>query len=304
MTRQEYFLAKFEEKRLASGKRFQEFAENSADYFIEPFKISDNIYYVGDKKVCIHLIDTGDGLILIDSGYPWCKHLLVESIRRTGLDPKNIRWLLHTHGHFDHFGASEEFRKLYGCKLAISKVDAESLRQKPHRSHIDTYTCQNNGLRIPEFDLEFEDGEVFELGNTRIRCVLTPGHTVGVMSFFFDTTFNGETHLAGLFGGAGISAILLPHMTYNEDEFDCPNAMLCSLERVENEPVTIHLGNHPSNNDTLAKREKQLKEGGNPFVSADSWTNFIKRMKEAAKTAAIQNEEMEREYELMNSKQM
>lgn len=135
-----------------------------------------------------------------------------------------------------------------------------------------------------------------------MRCVLTPGHTVDVMSFFFDTAFNGETHLAGLFGGAGINAILLPHMTYNEDEFNCPNAMLNSLERAENEPVTIHLGNHPSNNNTLAKREKQLKEGGNPFVSADSLTDFIKQMKEDARVASIQNKETEREYELINSK--
>ena len=165
------------------------------------------MYYVGDKKVCIHLIDTGDGLILIDSGYLGARHLLVDSIWRAGFDPRNVRWILHTHGHFDHFGASEEFAKMYGTKLAISRLDAQLLCEKPHYAHIDKtlYPLAN----IPRFDHEIEDGEIFSLGNVQIRCVLMPGHTQGVLTLFFPVTENGKTYLAGLYGGAGISPVPL-----------------------------------------------------------------------------------------------
>ena len=71
----------------------RKFNTNPSTVRFEPFKIADGLYYVGDRKVCIHLIDTNDGLILIDSGYLGAAHLLVDSIWRAGFDPVNIRWI-------------------------------------------------------------------------------------------------------------------------------------------------------------------------------------------------------------------
>ena len=98
---------------------YQDFYDHPDQYAIEPFQIFGNLYYVGDKKVTSHLIDTGEGLILLDSGYLGATHLLVDNIWRAGFDPMNVKWIIHTHGHSDHFGASDEFRVMYGTKLAI-----------------------------------------------------------------------------------------------------------------------------------------------------------------------------------------
>ncbi|MBR6977923.1 MAG: hypothetical protein IKH74_05940, partial [Lachnospiraceae bacterium] len=68
-----------------------DFCRDPGKYRIDPFRIFGPLYYVGDKKVCIHLIDTGDGLVLIDSGYPNANHLLFDSIWRLGFDPKPWR---------------------------------------------------------------------------------------------------------------------------------------------------------------------------------------------------------------------
>ena len=293
MTRKEFLIKKYNEafNDYLNGKK--EFYANPSVARIEPFKIADGLYYVGDKKVCIHLIDTGDGLILIDSGFPGATHLLIDSIWRAGFDPENVRWILHTHGHYDHFGASDEFRRMYGTKLAISKVDAESLRNKPHRAHI------NNNLfpyaKIPDFDYEIEDGEIFQLGNTKIRCVLTPGHTAGVLSLFFTVTDNTNTYLAGLYGGAGVAALTLPYICYNEDQTDCPSQMLKSIEKIWDEPVEIHLGNHPYNNKTIQKRQQQLEEGGNPFVDPKSWYDFLRELKGKIEKTILDNEKLEKE---------
>ena len=295
MTRSEYLLNKFNQIRENSLEKHKDFYANPSIMRVEPFKIADRLYYVGDKAVCVHLIDTGSGLILLDSGYIGTAHLLVDSIWRAGFDPADVRWIIHTHGHHDHFGSSEEFRIMYGTKLAISKVDAESLRQKPHRAAI--VPTVYPFAKIPEFDYEIEDGEIFELGDVKIRCVLTPGHTDGVISLFFEVADNGKTYLAGMYGGAGINAVTLPYTEYNERPDNCAQQMLSSIEKIWNEPVVVHIGNHPYNSLTMEKRAKQLEEGGNPFIAPDSWHTFLGDLKVKIGKIIAKNEEMEKEIQ-------
>lgn len=289
----EFLIKKYEDFRVHYNKHNVEFFTNPSIARIEPFKIADGLYYVGDKKVCIHLIDTGDGLILLDSGYLGATHLLVDSIWRAGFDPKNVSWIIHTHGHSDHFGASDEFRRMYGTKLAISRVDAEAIREKEKRAHVDNTSFPY--AKTPEFDYEIEDGEIFELGNVKIRCVLTPGHTQGVLSLFFNVTDNGNTYLAGLYGGAGVNALTLPYICYNEDPEDCPQQMLDSIKMLWDEPVVVHLGNHPYNNRTLEKRKRQIEEGGNPFISPNSWHDFLNELKDKTEKIIKDNEALKQE---------
>lgn len=290
MTQKEFLMEKFCEKASRYADNHKAFYTNPSIARMEPFKIADGLYYVGDKMVCIHLIDTGDGLILLDSGFFGATHLLVDSIWRAGFDPKNVKWIIHTHGHSDHFGASEEFRIMYGTKLAISRVDAERIAGSSIASESFPFA------KVPEFDYTIEDGDIFELGNIKIRCVLTPGHTDGVLSLFFEVTDNGKTYLAGMFGGAGINAITLPYICRNNRSSDCPQQMLASVEKIWDEPVVVHLGNHPGNNKTLEKRAQQLEEGGNPFIAPDSWHTFLGALKEKIKQIIVDNENMEKEF--------
>lgn len=293
MSEREQLAERFARSQEAYVRKHQSFFENPSSARLEPFQIADGLYYVGDRLVCIHLIDTGDGLILLDSGFPGAAHLLVDSIWRARFDPKDVRWILHTHGHFDHFGASEEFRRMYGTKLAISRVDAELLREKPERALIkeNVYPFE----KVPSFDLELEDGDIFELGSTRIRCVLTPGHTPGVLSFFFTVTYKGNSCLAGLLGGVGTTALTLPYLWYHEYAEDCPQQMLASLEKMRQEPLIIHLGNHPGNNKTLQKREQMLQDGGNPFIDPHSWQQFLEDTKKNVEAVIKDNEALKKE---------
>ena len=286
----EWYQQVHEERRQKALVKYAPYYTHPSRYAIDPFRIADGLYYVGDKKVCGHLIETAEGLILLDSGFYHTTHLLTESIRKLGFDPADVRWILHTHEHFDHFGAAEEFRTLYGTKLAISAVGAQSLREHPERALLDWSNSEFQEL--PTFDYELQDGEIFEFGGVKIRCVLTPGHALGVMSFFFDVTDDGETYLAGLFGGAGHTAMTVEYMKSVSLPLDMPQKMLDSLEKMEKEPVMIHLGNHPDNNKTIQKREQQLQEGGNPFIAPDSWKPFLAGLR--AKTLEIIAENAEK----------
>ncbi len=270
------------------------YAEPSTEY-IAPFKMADDLYYVGDRLVCVHLIHTDEGLILLDAGYPCTKHLLMASIIRLGFDPADVRWIILTHAHFDHFGAANEFRNLYGTKVALSAADAASMREKPFRA---IGSFGNAPYFLPVIDRELEDGEIFSFGGKQIRCVLTPGHTLGTMSFFFDVTDNGTTYLAGQFGGAGVNALKLPDMLHYQLPLDMAHRMVASLDLIKDEPVAVHLGNHPYNSHTLEKRERQLKEGGNPFVDTSTWPEFVANIRQKSLKIIEENKELARQHQI------
>src|SRR3954468_13997338 len=70
---------------------------------IAPFKLFDNLYYVGPGFVSSWLIPTPGGLILIDTAQePYIDHV-VDSIKKSGFDPKDIKYIVLSHGHLDHF---------------------------------------------------------------------------------------------------------------------------------------------------------------------------------------------------------
>jgi metallo-beta-lactamase class B len=69
-----------------------------------PFKVFDNVYYVGICWVSAWLLKTSDGLVLIDTLYEPYTDRLLENIKKLGFDPADIKLILVTHGHFDHAG--------------------------------------------------------------------------------------------------------------------------------------------------------------------------------------------------------
>lgn len=253
-----------------------------AKYYVKPFKIAGNVYYIGDSKVCSHLIDTGDGLIVFDSGFQHTIHLMVQAIWELGFNPADIKYLIHSHEHFDHIGAANDFKELYGCKLLISQAGADIMKNRPELVYMEGNPYPYASIFTP--DQTLEDGEVLTLGNTSIRCELTPGHSPGVMSFFFDTVENGQTYHLGYFGGAGFNTLYKEKLIADNLPLSMRETFLESLAKVRNHPVDIVLGNHPRQNETLEKRKKMLEHPEtNPFIDPSEWTRFCDTLTEEFK---------------------
>lgn len=75
---------------------------------MEPTRLFDNFYYVGTKSVGSFIIDTTDGLIMIDNG--WSEKdcaLIVDGMKMLGLNPANIKLILLSHEHIDHYGGTQ-----------------------------------------------------------------------------------------------------------------------------------------------------------------------------------------------------
>ena len=82
---------------------------------MEPFGIWGNLYFCGSVPSSCHVIDTGEGLILIDPGLPETFYLVVQGLWELGFEPKQVRAILHTHGHYDHAGINSMMLEYYAA---------------------------------------------------------------------------------------------------------------------------------------------------------------------------------------------
>lgn len=223
--------------------------EHHYDGAIEPFAITENVYFVGCFPASSHLIDTGDGLILIDTGYADTLFLLVDSIYKLGYKPSDVKYIIHTHWHGDHTEATAGFVKISGAKTFIGEKDAEKVK------------------RYFTPDVLLKDGDKVTLGNTVIDVVHTPGHTEGCISLFFDSC----GYRVGTFGGAGANTLAEGRFDYP----DCREGYRASLNRLRRERVDVFIGNHVWNNDTEAKGRILRETGENLFIDSELFGNFL-----------------------------
>ncbi len=220
---------------------------------LEPFRIIGNVYFVGTFQASCHLIDTGDGLILIDPGYSNTLYLVIRSIYELGFNPADIKYIIHTHWHGDHTEATAALVDLCGAKTFIGREDAEKVKQ----------------YFVP--DVLLGEGDVLSLGNTTISFVETPGHTKGTISFFFDAQEDGKVYRIGMFGGAGANTMAQGCFDYD----GCREDYRKSLHRLQNEKVDVFIGNHVWNNDTAVKGDWLLRTGENKFIDPALWHTFL-----------------------------
>ena len=243
--------------------------------YVAPFRIYGNVHYVGDSWVCVHLIDTGDGLLLIDSGNVCATPWLVQAIWEAGFRPNDVKWIILSHGHIDHVGGAVFFRDTFGTKLYLGEPDARMYEEKPEFSYIQDSPCLLDDVFVP--DEVIRDGDVLRFGNTEISCYLVPGHTPGCVALFFDAVENGVVKRCGYYGGFGFNTLTVREL----DEFgDTEHTMWKTYEEsilhVIDQKTDIFLGNHADNNHTLEKREKYLADPSvNPFIDPDEWKTYL-----------------------------
>lgn len=220
---------------------------------IEPFHIIGNTYFVGTFQASSHLIDTGDGLILIDTGYENTLYLVIRSIYELGFNPKDIKYIVNTHWHWDHTEATAAVAELSGAKTLIGREDAEKAKAYFNP------------------DILISDGDKLCLGNTEITFMETPGHTKGTVSFFYETEENGKSYRVGMFGGAGANTLVKEKFDYD----GCREGYRASLNRLRAEKVDVFIGNHTWNNNTAVNAELLRKTGENRFINSALWGEFL-----------------------------
>lgn len=233
----------WDETERALHVRGESYIDDPDSMYIEPFRIFGTLYHVGDRVVSIHLLDTGDGLILFDSGFPHTATRLLRNISGLGFSPADVKIVLHTHEHYDHFGASRLLQTSCGSTMYIHEKGAEVFRLRPHHTEIQSAHCPEASLFIP--DIELKDGDVITLGDTSISCVHTPGHSDGAITCFFDLEENGQKIRAGLCGVNGTLPLHPGRLLKYGIPLSAGKEYLDSIDRMMKEKVDLALDTHP-----------------------------------------------------------
>ncbi|WP_428152446.1 subclass B3 metallo-beta-lactamase [Brevundimonas sp.] len=149
---------------------------------LPPEKVFGNTYLVGFGGLSVALIDTGAGLVLIDGALPQAAPAILENVRSLGFDPADIKFILSTEPHYDHSGGLAALARDTGATVIASARGAEGLRAGALAQDDPQLAYGGAWPRVTRIRV-VADGEVIELGHTRITAHATPGHTMGSMSW-------------------------------------------------------------------------------------------------------------------------
>ena len=225
----------------------------------EPGQAFDNLYYVGSTWVSAWVLKTSEGLILIDAlnNTKEATELILGGMRRLGLDPAQIRYVLVTHGHGDHYGGAQMIADRYRARVVASEIDWKMMETG---LEFDSTLWD----RPPKRDMAVHDGDTLTLGDATIRFVITPGHTLGTISPVFDVRSGGKLHKAMIWGGTSFN--------FGRDMLRL-DGYIAATERMRKIAaemgIDVPLSNHPSYDGTVAKLKARAAapSAANPFVS-------------------------------------
>ena len=235
-----------------------------ASWYAEPAKVFDNLYFVGGKVHSAWALTTREGIILLDTIYPYnSEELIIGGMKKVGLDPKDIKYVIVSHAHQDHIGGAEMIQKRYGPRVVMSGPDWDLVEKVPKR-----FTSM-----APKRDIVATDGMKLTLGESTVKIWFTPGHTDGTISFTFQVRDRGRPVNVVYSGGTAL--------VY---EWDLPDWSVKNLQTYINSQrhlaakaketnATILLSNH-SEFDEAYKKNRMLAGLGNgphPYEIGADW---------------------------------
>lgn len=240
-------------------------ADTDHDPPIEPVRLFDNVWAVGDERTVDYVVITSDGPVLVDAGRAAkLESLMLPSLRKIGVDPASVKYVLVTQGFDDHFGGAQWFQQ-HGAHVAITSKDWDMMAKFPPAL-----------LKIePKRDVEVVDGQPIVVGGLAFTPVSVPGQSADAVGYIFPVLDHGRMRMAALFGASILRGDRLP-----------PKGVLIHVAGVEHwgqvadkAGVEVELQNHPMFDD-MWKRAAQLKAlapgAPNPFVvGRDGYKRFI-----------------------------
>jgi metallo-beta-lactamase class B len=158
-------------------------------WYAPPQKVFDNLYFLGQTEFSVWALQTSQGIILLDAIFDYSVEAEVdEGLKKLGLNPADIKYVVISHGHLDHAGGAKFLQDKYGARVVMSAADYDLLDQ------------QNPSWK-PKRDIVATDGMPLTLGDTTMTLYLTPGHTEGTVSTVFPVRDGNRRHVVATWGG-------------------------------------------------------------------------------------------------------
>ena len=162
------------------------------NWYAEGGQVFDNLYMLTTKANSAWAVKTSPGIILIDTLFGYAaQDEIVDGMKKLGLDPADIKYIIVSHAHGDHDGSVKFLQDTYHPHVIMGAKDWELAAREANP---------------PRHDMDATDGQKLTLGDTTITIYITPGHTAGTLSFLVPVKDHGQPHLAMEWGGTALSA--------------------------------------------------------------------------------------------------
>jgi len=259
------------------------FAQANPDWTepFPPFRIADNLYYVGSKGLANYLVTTPQGNILINSDLEANVPLIQASIEKLGFKFKDTKILLISHAHWDHDAGSAMIKEVTGATYMVMDADVPVV-ESGGKTDFEYGNSPTTLYRPTKVDRVLHDGDEVRLGGAVLVAHLTPGHTKGCTTWTMKVTERGKTYNVVILGSPNVNLgyKLADNTAYPQiaEDYERMWSVLKSL------PCDIFLGAH-GNYFGLEEKYALVKEGGaNPFVDPSGYKKYIAQKEQDFRT--------------------
>jgi metallo-beta-lactamase class B len=226
----------------------------------QPGQAFDNLYFIASGWVTAWVLKTSEGLVLIDAlnNSSEAKELIEGGMVKLGLDPAQIKYIVVTHAHGDHYGGVSYLVDKYKARVIASEQDWRQMTQGPLEFAYRGWDAP------PKRDITVADGDRIDVGDTSITFYVTPGHTLGTLSPMFNVRSDGRSHKVLLWGGTAFN--------FGKDipRLESYIAGTDRLARIARQmPIDVLVSNHAIYDGVLDKaksRAERTPGAPNPFV--------------------------------------
>jgi metallo-beta-lactamase class B len=167
-----------------------------AQWYAPPYRVFDNLYFVGTKIHSAWALTTSDGIIIIDTLFDYAiEPEIIDGLSTLGLDPRAVKYVLISHAHGDHDQGAALLQRR-GAKVVMGAADWEATLQRP--------ATAPGG--VPTRDIAVgPEGLKLRLGDTLVDVIATPGHTPGTLSYLFPVKDRGRPLVVAYSGGTAFN---------------------------------------------------------------------------------------------------
>jgi metallo-beta-lactamase class B len=249
---------------------------------LEPMQVMDDLYFLGSQWTTAWAVKTTKGLVIIDAmdNADEAKNYIEGGLRKLKLDPADIKYVIVSHGHGDHYGGAPYLKDRFKARIVMSEIDWK-LFDDPSFDPKRIPLFDPPPKRDPARDLAVKDGDTVKLGDTTFKLYVIPGHTLGTLATVFTVHDKGHAHRAVAWGGTAYNFGPLPDRLQLYSD-----TTVKYREVLKQEKADIILSNHVGFDAAVAKmaslKERKPKDP-NPFVvGEDAVQRFLTVLGECA----------------------
>jgi metallo-beta-lactamase class B len=242
----------------------------------EPLRIVGPNYFLGNKGLGGFLLTTSEGHILMNTGMPSSGPMIVESIRKLGLKPEDIKIMINGHAHMDHAGAFAYLKKLTGAQLAVMKDDVAAMESGDKN---DFKYANDFVYPAVKVDRVLRDGDTVKLGDVLLTAYHTPGHTRGATTWVTNLVVDGKAYVVVFPDGAGFNPgyriAQNPSYPGIGDDYRNTHHFLEMLK------PDIWLAQHNEYYDLEGKRKRAVSDGVKAWIDPEGYRRWVAGKKRA-----------------------